>query len=344
MGVYSRLKRAAIICTITDDVFLEFKGVNLKTDFRSLAIHLLTMICFCCAIALSVLAQSKPVGTPKVRTEMLATTDWLAKHLNDKAVAVLHVARERKAYDEGHIPGARFVALGDVLAVRDGIQNELPPIEKLQTIFEALGIGNAGRIVIYGDSNGLSAARMYFTLDYLGHGDRAALLDGGLEKWKAENRSLEIQAVNPQPAKFTPRVQTNVVAMLDAMREFSKAATNAGESGVAIIDARPEDQYIGSANARSGHISGAANLYWMKHLISASDLTMKPATELKSLYETLGLKPNQKVITYCNTGIQASQTYFTLKYLGYDVKMYDGSFSEWSKAENAPVTTGKERK
>lgn len=316
----------------------------MKFYSRSFALSLLAAICFYVSAELSAIAQSKPVASPKIRTEMLAATDWLAKHLNDKTVFVLHVARERKAYDDGHIPGARFVALGDILEVRDGIQNELPSVEKLQAFFEALGIGNAGRVIIYGDNNGLSAARTYFTLDYLGHGDRAALLDGGLEKWKAENRPLETQAVNRQPAKFTPRVQTNVVAMLDAMRDFSKAATNAGESGVAIIDARPEDQYVGSANARSGHISGAAHLYWMKHLTSASDLTMKPATELKTLYETLGLKPNQKVVTYCNTGIQASQTYFTLKYLGYDVKMYDGSFSEWSKAENAPVTTGKERK
>ncbi len=315
----------------------------MKTNSQSQFSLLLAIICFCVSLQLTVTAQSKPDAL-KVRSEMLVTTDWLAKHLTDKNLCVLHVAREQKAYDEGHISGARFVVMSDILATRDGIANELPPVEKLQKMFETLGIGDQGRIILYGDSNGLAAARMFFTLDYLGHGDRAALLDGGLEKWKAENRPLETQAIDPQPAKFTPRVQTNVVAMLDAMRDFSKAATNAGDSGIAIIDARPEDQYIGSTNARSGHISGAANLYWMKHLTSTSDLTMRPATELKTLYETLGLKPNQKVITYCNTGIQASQTYFTLKYLGYDVKMYDGSFSEWSKAENAPVTAGKERK
>jgi thiosulfate/3-mercaptopyruvate sulfurtransferase len=70
---------------------------------------------------------------------------------------------------------------------------------------------------------------------------------------------------------------------------------------------------------------------------------MKPLSELSKLYEAAGLRPDQKVVTYCNTGMQASQTYFTLKYLGYNVMMYDGSFSEWSKAEGAPVSTGKGR-
>ncbi|MEK7831784.1 MAG: sulfurtransferase [Acidobacteriota bacterium] len=316
----------------------------MKITARLLILPLLAAICFCFAVQLSVAAQTKPVATPKVRAEMLVTTDWLAKHLTDKTVFVLHVARERRAFDEGHIPGARFVALGDILATRDGIQNELPPVEKLQKYFENLGIGDSGKIVIYGDSNGLAAARTYFTLDYLGHGDRAALLDGGLEKWKAEKRQLETQAIKTESARFTPRLRTDVVAKLDAMRDLSWTAANVAESSAAIIDARPAEQYVGAANTRSGHIPGASNLFWMQHLTNATELTMKPATELKKLYEAVGLKPGQQAITYCNTGIQASHAYFTLKYLGYDVKMYDGSFTEWSKAEGAPVVSGKERK
>ncbi len=316
----------------------------MKNISRTFLTSLLATICFCFALNLAIAAQPKPTTAPKVRTEMLVTADWLSKHLADKTVFVLHVARERKAYDEGHIPGSRFVALGDILAMRDGVQNELPPIEKLQKHFENLGIGDSGRIVIYDDGNGLSAARTYFTLDYLGHGDRAALLDGGLGKWKAEKRQLETQTVKTESARFTPRLRTDIIAKLDAMRDLSWVATNVTESSVAIIDARPEEQYVGAANSRSGHIPGASNVFWMQHLTNATDLTMKPAAHLKKLYEAVGLKPGQQAIAYCNTGIQASQTYFTLKYLGYDVKMYDGSFTEWSKAEGAPVVSGKERK
>lgn len=288
-------------------------------------------------------AQPKPVA-PKVRSELLVSTDWLAKNLSSKNVFVLHVTSNQKTFEAGHIPGARFVSTGDLLATREGVANELPPVEQLQKLFEATGIGDEGKIVLYGDNNGLAAARAFFTLDYLGHGDRAALLDGGLEKWKAEKREVQTQAAAPAAAKFTPRPRPSVLVKLSAMRDLSWVAANVADSSVGILDARPEEQYVGAANTRTGHIPGAANLYWMKQLTSASDLTLKPASELQKMFTEAGLKPGQKVVTYCNTGMQASHAYFTLKYLGYDVSMYDASFSEWSKAEGTAVVNGKERK
>ncbi len=303
----------------------------------------LAATCLCVAAAILATAQTKSAA-PKVRSELIVSTDWLAKHLTDKNVFVLHVAREQKAFEAGHIPGARFVSLGDLLASREGVANELPPVEQLQKVFEAAGIGDKGRIILYGDNNGLAAARAFFTLDYLGHGDRAALLDGGLEKWKAEKREVKTQAASQTAAKFTPRPRPEVLVKLAAMRDLSWVAANVAETSVGIIDARPEEQYVGAANTRTGHIPGAANLYWMKHLTSASDLTMKPASELQKMFAEAGLKPGQKVVAYCNSGVQASHAYFTLKYLGYDVSMYDASFSEWSKAEGTAVVSGKERK
>lgn len=305
----------------------------------------LLAFCLFCAVGLSITAQPRPpAAAPKARMEMLMTTEWLSRHLTDKNIIVLHIARERKAFDDGHIPGARFVSLSDLLATREGVANELPPVAELQKLFETLGIGDEGRIVIYGENNGLAAARTFFTLDYLGHGDRVALLDGGLEKWKAEKRELQMQASVPVAAKFTPHLRPGVLVKLDAMRDLSWVAANVSGADVAIIDARPEEQYVGTPNQRSGHIPGAANVFWMKQLTSGSDLTLKPASELQKLFEEAGVKPNQKVVTYCNTGMQASHAYFALKYLGYDVSMYDASFSEWSKVESAPVVTGKEKK
>lgn len=279
----------------------------------------------------------------KVRSEMLVSTDWLAKHIKDQNVFVIHVAAERKHFDDGHIPGARFLSSKEILTARNGVANELPDVADLQKVFEQLGVGDTGRIVIYGENSPLLAARVYFTLDYLGHGDRAALLDGGIEKWKAEKLLVETQPVNPVSAKFTPRPRPQVVASLDLVRELSSEAVKAA-GGVAIIDARPEEQYAGNQNPRSGHIPGAANIYWVAHVLNRENPTMKPPSELSKIYEAAGLKAGQKAVTYCNTGMQASHAYFTLKYLGYDVMMYDGSFSEWSSAEGAQVVKGKERK
>jgi thiosulfate/3-mercaptopyruvate sulfurtransferase len=112
---------------------------------------------------------------------MVVSTTWLDAHVNDPDVFVLHVGADRKSYDAGHIPGARFVSLPDIAVTREGTPNELPPATDLTRLFTRLGIGDRGRLVLYGDEQGLLAARLFFTLDYLGHGDRAALLDGGLE-------------------------------------------------------------------------------------------------------------------------------------------------------------------
>jgi len=289
-------------------------------------------------------AQSEQAAGLKVRSEMLVSTDWLAKHINDRNVFVIHVAAERKHFDDGHIPGARFLSSKEILTTRNGVANELPAVADLQKVFEQLGVGDTGRIVLYGENSGLLAARVYFTLDYLGHGDRAALLDGGIEKWKAEKLPVETQPVKTEPAKFTPRPRPQIVAKLDAMRDLSWVAANIADANVAIVDARPEEQYAGNQTQRTGHIPGAANIYWLTNLSSRENPTMKPPSELSKIYEAAGLKSSQKAVTYCNTGMQASHTYFTLKYLGYDVMMYDGSFSEWSSTEGAQVVKGKERK
>src|SRR5687768_10613795 len=285
---------------------------------------------------------------PSVRSEMIVSTAWLAAHLNDPKVVVLHVARERGHFDEGHIPGARFVGWGEITATRDGVPNELAPVADLQKLFERLGIGNDARIVLYGDNSGLSAARAYFTLDYLGHAERAALLDGGLEKWKAEHRTISTDEVEAKTARFTPQVRASRVTNLDVVRDFSWIATNVTSPSVALIDARPVEEYTGAKPGdgvpRGGHIPGAVNVFWMQNVLSRQNPVLRSVAELRKLYEEAGALNGRTIVTYCRTGGQASHAYFTLKYLGYDVVMYDGSFFEWSNTEGTPVAAGPERK
>ncbi|HEU0173766.1 MAG TPA: sulfurtransferase [Blastocatellia bacterium] len=310
----------------------------------AISLILAALLCLPALIFAKGKAQAGKPAQSRVRSEMLVSTDWLAKHLDDRDVLVIHVAAERKHFDDGHIPGARYLSSKEILTTRNGVANELPTVAELQKVFEQLGVGDTGRIVIYGENSGLLAARVYFTLDYLGHGDRAALLDGGIEKWKAEKLPVETQAAKTEPAKFTPRPRPQIVTGLDAMRDLSRVAATADDAGVVIIDARPEEQYVGGQNQRGGHIPGAVNVYWLTHLLSKENPTMKPPSELSKIYEAAGLKAGQKAVTYCNTGMQASHAYFTLKYLGYDTMMYDGSFSEWSSAEGAQIVKGREKK
>ena len=223
-----------------------------------------------------------------MRSEMIVSTAWLAAHLNDPKVVVLHVARARAHYDEGHIPGARFAGWDEITATRDGVPNELAPVADLQKLFERLGIGDDARIVLYGDNSGLAAARAYFTLDYLGHGGRAALLDGGLEKWKAERRAISTDMVEPKTARFTPRVRASAVTNLDVVRDLSWTATNLTSPSAVLIDARPVDEYTGTKPGegvpRGGHIPGAANVFWMQNVVSKENPALRSVAELRKSF------------------------------------------------------------
>lgn len=277
----------------------------------------------------------------KVRKEMLVSTDWLAKNLKAKDLVILHVAANKGNFDKAHLESSRFVAWNEMTATRDGMPNELPTVENLQKLFSRLGLGNNGRIVIYGDLSGLMAARAFFTLDYIGHGGRVALLDGGLEKWQAEKRPVSNAETNFSAAEFTPQVNQRTVTFLQTVSDVSWQLGVGKTGNTLLLDARPPDEFSGvkpgDGIPRGGHIPGAINMFWMENLISKENPVMKSVAELKKLYEGKGFVPSKQVISYCRTGGQASHAYFTLQYLGYDVVMYDGSFFEWSNQSDAPI-------
>jgi thiosulfate/3-mercaptopyruvate sulfurtransferase len=270
-------------------------------------------------------------GAAGGRPEMLVSTEWLAGHASDQSLVVLHVARERADYDAGHIPGACFVPWNELAVTREGIANELPPVESLQRLFERCGVSDDSRIVLYGDRLVLSATRAWFTLDYLGLSGKAALLDGGLEKWRAEQRPVTKEEPAARQGRFTPHIRPDALVGIEQMRDLAWVAANVPSPDPLILDVRPPAEF------RAGHIPGAVNFYWPQTLTSKEMPTLRPLAELQQMYQAIGVAPGRTLVTYCNSGVQASQTYFVLKLLGYDVRLYDGSFSEWSQAKDAPV-------
>ena len=280
---------------------------------------------FASFLLLPLFLQTAATAAPAVRSNMLVSTDWLSQHLADQRLVILHVSGNRTAFDAGHIPGARFVPLSDLVVTRDGIPNELPAPADLKKVLEAAGVSDDSRVILYGDASVLPATRAYFTFDYLGHGEQAALLDGGLEKWRSEGKSLSKDVVTPAPGHFTPQLKADIVVQMDAVKQMSSKP--AAATAEILLDARPAADYRGEKGA---HIPGAVNSYWMDSQASKDNQALRSEAALRTLYESLGVTPDKKVVTYCNSGMQASQSYFTLKYLGYDVKRYDGSMSEWN--------------
>ena len=256
------------------------------------------------------------------RSDMLVSADWLAQHLNDSKIVILHVSANKTAYDAGHIPGARFVPQSDLVVTRDGIPNELPPAADLVKVFAAAGVTDDTRVILYGDTSPLPPSRAYFTLDYLGH-EQTAMLDGGLDAWKSGNRALSKDAPTVATGKLTAKVNAKLVVQMDDV----KAMTSKAAASATILDVRSAAEYKGEKGA---HIPSALNMYWMDTQLTRENQTLKSEGELRKIAEAAGIPMNKPVVTYCNSGMQASQSYFTLKYLGYDVKLYDGSMSEWN--------------
>jgi thiosulfate/3-mercaptopyruvate sulfurtransferase len=262
------------------------------------------------------------------RRDIIVSPEWLASHPD----AIVLEIGNRDAYAEGHIPGARFIELQSIVTDRDGTLNELPPVESLERVFTDAGVGERGRIVVY-SRDPLFAARAWFTLDYLGQGSRTSYLDGGYARWTSEQRPVSTETVPVVPVAFRASVRRELVVSLKAMQTLVKWRKELG-SDLAMIDARAPEQFCGKeAGAgveRGGHIPGAVNVLWTENLTTDVTQRLLPDRELRELYTSAGVSPRSTNIVYCRTGMQATLNYVVLKYLGYDVALYDGSFTEWS--------------
>lgn len=282
--------------------------------------------------ALFLFLLAAPLFALGVRDDMLVSTDWLSKNLDH--VVILDVG-DRASYSESHIPGARFVPLNEIVVDLDGLPNELPPIDHLQALVTRLGVGDKTRLVIC-SRDPLYATRTWFTLDYLGAGNRAAILDGGFTRWTAESRPVTAEIPEVAPLAFTGTPSQTSVAKYKVIEQLVTWRESIGDSMV-MIDARPAEYFRGEkagVGVRSaGHIPGACNVPWPSNL--NADGTFKADGALRVLYRNTGAERATTLITYCRTGMEASMTYFVLRYLGYDPLLYDGSYIEWSRSNSA---------
>jgi thiosulfate/3-mercaptopyruvate sulfurtransferase len=283
-----------------------------------------------------------PTALPRgisISLPKLVSTEELARRQLAGPLLLLDVRTDVFAYLKGHLPGAEYLNTETVRASEGGVPTRLLSDQAYRELFARLGVDFTRPVVIYsaGESRNIDATFVAWLLAGLGH-PHVALLDGGFFKWQLEQRPV----VQPYPrvplAPVSQRAFTPEAASLEDVRQGMT-------HGSLLVDARPPDQYAGTAGAqvRHGHIPGAINHYWQDDLTQEGfGHVWKPLAELRAAYAEQGITPDKDIITYCNSATEASHVYFTLRYLlGYPrVRLYVGSWTEWAEEASLPIETG----
>lgn len=275
-------------------------------------------------------AADPACGTHGTKDTMVVSTAWLADHITSPGVVILAVG-QKKDYDAGHIPGSVFLDM-DTIATKNGEQTlnyQVRPMADLATAFGNLGVSNSSHVVLYAMGSGWApTARAYVTLEAMGLGAKASMVDGGLATWQDEHRALNTDVPTPKAGKIQVCPQTDVIADLNLVKDSLK------KPGVSIVDSRTPVFYKGeqSSGKHPGRIPGALNITFN----TLVDEKGKLKADIGQMFSDAGVKKGDKVITYCHIGQQASLVYFVARYLGYDARMYDGSWDEWSSHAELP--------
>lgn len=277
--------------------------------------------------------------------DLLVSTEWLANELGASDLRVVDATQympddPRNAlaeYEAGHIPGAVFMDLANLVDSTSPFDNMLPPPEKFASRMQSLGLGDGSRIVLYDDSPIKSAARAWFMLTLFGAYD-VAILDGGLAKWKAEGRPL-VQG------KETLRHRHFTVWKDDkAVRTKQDMAANIASGAEEVVDARSAARFTGMERdprpgIAPGHIPGAKNLPYGE--LFNADGTWKTGDALKAAFDAAGIDMGKPIITTCGSGMTATVAAFGARLLGKkDVALYDGSWAEWGVDPATQKATG----
>jgi len=268
----------------------------------------------------------------------LVTADWLAENLTNPDVRVFEVSVDTGVYERGHIPGAVNLAWHTDLV--DTVRRDIVSSQGLEAILQAAGVTEDTTVVLYGDNNNWFAAWGAWVFDIHGIHD-VKLLDGGRKLWEAEG--LPLDTATPDYAASSIDLTDDAAPLRARLVDVLEVVE--GGADVSLVDIRGPKEYSGEIfspegvqelSVRAGHIPGAVNFPWGGAV--NEDGTFKSADELKAAFAAIGIDGTKPIITYCRIGERSSHTWFVLsRILGYEVRNYDGSWTEYGNAVGVPI-------
>ena len=249
----------------------------------------------------------------------LVSMEWVAERLRLREFILVDARRPMK-YLSGHLAGAINLPAYKVF----GPEGRLLDPESLAQMFGNAGLGDDSSAIIYDSPEGQNAAMLAWILEYLGRTD-VGVLESFYEAWEANGREVFYKPVTEPRRTFTSRLNPSVRATLDDVRDAHD---------IALVDFRSREEYTGMTTVgedKAGHIPGAVNIVWRDLGIPPKRM-LKPAEDLAQIVDAAGLRRAGKVVAYCRGGPRAALGYLALSQLGANVRLFDGSFAQWSRA------------
>lgn len=280
-----------------------------------------------------------PASASTATTPNIVETSWLEDNLNNPKVRVIEVSTDPGVYEKGHIPGAvNFRWHTDFV---DAVNRDIVQRKRFQDLVQAAGINTDSTVVLYGDKNNWFAAWGVWIFKTYGAKD-VRILNGGRDKWVKEGRALTPAVAAVKKGNFSASVADR------KLRAFLPDVVRIGrkiDRKTKLVDIRSADEFSGKIFApagfqelaiRAGHIPTAKNVPWSTAV--NSDGTFKSPAELKKIYADAGIDGNTPIIVYCRIGERAAHTWFVLsQILGYEVRLYDGSWTEYGNSVGVPI-------